>query len=105
MPLEGEAELPAWETAWDAGGADLGLFVPALLREPSVEILAASVDGSIPIATSTSRPTFLTAHGSAPRATRSSSPGGSPSTLPSSRIAPRERNVGNAATSADRSFP
>jgi hypothetical protein len=47
MPLEGEAELPAWETAWDAGGADLGLFVPSLLREPSVEILAASVDGSI----------------------------------------------------------
>ena len=64
-----------------------------------------SLDGSIPIATSTSRPTFLTAHGSAPRATRSSSPGGSPSTLPSSRIAPRERNVGNAATSAERSLP
>ncbi len=65
----------------------------------------ASVDGSIPIATSTSRPTLLTAHGSAPRATRSSSPAGSPSTLPSSRIAPRERNVGNAATSAERSLP
>ena len=64
-----------------------------------------SADGSIPIATSTSRPTLLTAHGSAPRATRSSSPGGRPSTLPSSRIAPRERNVGNAATSAERSLP
>jgi hypothetical protein len=47
MPLEGEPELTAWETAWDAEGADLGLFVPALLREPSVEILAGTVDGSI----------------------------------------------------------
>jgi hypothetical protein len=65
----------------------------------------ASVVGSMPMATSTSRPTPRTAHGSAPRATRSSSPAGSPSTLPSSRTAPRERNVGNAATSADRSRP
>jgi hypothetical protein len=46
-PLEGEAELAAWETAWDAEGADLGLFVPVLLREPSVQFLCGSVDGSI----------------------------------------------------------
>jgi hypothetical protein len=46
-PLRDEAELTAWETAWDAGGAALGLFRPALLREPSVEILGASVGGSI----------------------------------------------------------
>jgi hypothetical protein len=47
MPLAGEAELPAWEEAWDADGAALGLFVPALLREPAVEILGGTVDGSI----------------------------------------------------------
>lgn len=38
------------------------------------------------------------------RATRSISPGGSPRTLPSSRIALRPRNVGKAATSAARSL-
>jgi hypothetical protein len=47
MPIEDEADLPAWETAWDAEGANLGLFGPALLREPSVQILGGSVDGSI----------------------------------------------------------
>jgi len=47
IPLEGEPELAAWETAWDAQDADLGLFVPALLREPSVQFLCGSVDGSI----------------------------------------------------------
>ena len=47
MPLDGEAELMAWETAWDAEGAALGLFGPALLREPSAQFLCGSVDGSI----------------------------------------------------------
>jgi hypothetical protein len=47
MPLEAGAELAAWEAKWHADGAALGLFGPALLREPSVEILSGSVDGSI----------------------------------------------------------
>ena len=47
MRLENEAELSAWETAWDAEGAGLGLFGPSLLREPSVQILGGSVDGSV----------------------------------------------------------
>jgi len=47
MPVEGETELTAWETAWDADAAALGLFVPALLREPSVQILGGTVDGAI----------------------------------------------------------
>jgi hypothetical protein len=47
MPLEDDGQLTAWEAAWDAGGADLGLFRPALLREPSVEFLGGSLDGSL----------------------------------------------------------
>jgi hypothetical protein len=47
MPLEAEGELAAWEAAWDAEGAGLGLFVPTLLREPSAQFLGGSVDGSI----------------------------------------------------------
>jgi len=46
-PLQDEVELPAWETAWDAEGAGLELFGPALLREPSVEFLVGSVAGAI----------------------------------------------------------
>ena len=40
-------ELVAWETAWDGDGPPGGLFRPALLRDPSVTILAGYVDGSI----------------------------------------------------------
>ncbi len=58
-----------------------------------------------PSAVAMSCSTVLPDHPSDERATRSISPGGSPSTLPSSRIAPRARNVGNAATSAERSRP
>ena len=90
---------------WTIASHSLVLIANADARASGSMNGPGSLDGSIPIATSTSRPTFLTAHGSAPRATRSSSPGGSPKTLPSSRIAPRERNVGNAATSAERSLP
>ena len=44
-----------------------------------------------PSATSTSRSTLRAERPSEPRATRSTSPGGRPSALPSSRIAPRAR--------------
>ena len=52
---------------------------------------------------SMSRSTSRDDQPSLPRATRSISPGGSPSALPISRIAPRARYVGKAATSAERS--
>ena len=59
----------------------------------------------VPTATSTSASKFSPAQPSTERATRSISVGGSPSALPSSRIAPFTRKVGNAHTSAERSWP
>ena len=58
-----------------------------------------------PSATAMSFSTPCANQPSDPRATRSISPGGSPSALPSSRIAPRALKVGKAATSADCSRP
>ena len=74
-------------------------------RESGSSHGAGGPPGSIPSAFSTSAATPRIANGSDPRATRSSSAAGSPSTLPSSRIDPRERKVGNAATSAECSRP
>ena len=47
IAVETADELVAWEAAWDADGAAHGLFRAALLRDPSVAILAGYVDGSI----------------------------------------------------------
>ncbi len=58
-----------------------------------------------PSARCTSSSTLKAAKPSDARATRSISPGGSPSALPISRIAPLARKVGNAATSAEWSGP
>ena len=47
MALETADQLVAWESAWDAGGAHVHLFRPALLRDPFVAVLGGYVDGSI----------------------------------------------------------
>jgi hypothetical protein len=46
-PVEDDAELVAWEAAWDVDGADLGLFTPELLSDPSVTILGGYAGTSI----------------------------------------------------------
>ena len=46
-PLQKDADLVAWEAAWDVARLDLGLFKPALLRDPSVTILGGYVAGAI----------------------------------------------------------
>jgi hypothetical protein len=46
-PLEEDADLVSWEAAWDVDRLDLGLFKPALLRDPSVTILGGHVGGAI----------------------------------------------------------
>jgi hypothetical protein len=45
--LAKEGELVEWEAAWDVDGAQLGLFPPALLHDPSVTILGGYVEGSL----------------------------------------------------------
>jgi hypothetical protein len=45
--LEEGIELVAWEAAWDVDGADLGLFTPELLSDPSVTILGGYAGTSI----------------------------------------------------------
>jgi hypothetical protein len=42
-----ESELIAWEAVWDVDGAHRGLFRPALLYIPSLEILGGYVEGSV----------------------------------------------------------
>jgi hypothetical protein len=46
-PLESDAELTAWEAAWDVDGDNLRLFAPGLLRHPSVTILGGYAGSSI----------------------------------------------------------
>ena len=47
MALETADQLVAWESAWDADGANAHLFRPSLLRDPLVAVLGGYVDGSI----------------------------------------------------------
>jgi hypothetical protein len=46
-PIRTADALAAWEAAWDVERDSVRLFRPALLRDPSVTILAGSVDGAI----------------------------------------------------------